>query len=606
MVIETRNDNLNLSPEELLERAEDLLENSASGIDEDNRPRLQSLISELRVKRTELETQQTTLRRLRVDLDKRRHRYEDLYEHAPVGYLSLDRDGTICEANRTAAQLLGVQREALAGSRLADFIHANNQGTYNFFCQRVRESRSRHLCDVKLADPNALVTHLTLEGVSERRKDGSAGNIIAILHDMTQRHRVEEIIRTLNVSLQQRVGQQTSELRRVNRELEKKIREREQINQALLAREAKLNSILNATADGIVTVDQRGLIESFNAGAEKIFGYREEDILGINIGTLVTPADRERFLQQVGRASLSETNKVGGITWEVEGRDRNGNVIPVEVSVSQFSIGDKRHFIGIVRDVTEKKRKAQQDRERLDQLAHASRLSMMGEMASGLAHEVNQPLTAIASYLQACKRLLKAGGNNKAKLDIAMENAEKQAMLAGQIIHRMREFVSTHKLHRSTVDINALILDAFALCAAECRKHQIVKHFDLADTLPCVHADSVYIEQVLLNLLRNSIEAMSCLPKNVGRVLSVKTHINLQKQLQVTVQDNGPGVQSGQMDHVFTPFYTTKKTGMGLGLSISRSIIETHGGTLWTAPTREKGAAFHFTLPLPSDVESSK
>lgn len=400
------------------------------------------------------------------------------------------------------------------------------------------------------------------------------------------------------LTLEQRLEAQAEDLSSAKRKLNEAIDQIHRVKQALSLREKKLDAIVASAVDGIITIDESGRINTFNAASEKIFGYREEEMLGRNVSLLMPPPHRDRHNGYINRYLKTGKSTIIGVGREVEGRHQDGSVVPLQLSVTEFTIGRNRCFTGIVRDLTEQKRNEREKRARLDELSHVSRLSLMGEMASGLAHELNQPLTAIASYLQACQRLIDAGMLEKLKP--ALNSAERQALLAGEIIRRMRAFVSKRRTTMAPTNINTLIQEAVGLCEANCRQNSVRLELKLAEPLPDVCVDSVQIEQVLLNLIRNSIEAMAEMPTDANRRLLIETGSceESRVRIQVTLKDSGPGLADDQVDHIFKPFHTTKPKGMGMGLSISRSIIEAHNGCLWVDPDAPDGAAFHFTLPI--------
>ncbi|MGZ5044169.1 MAG: sensor histidine kinase, partial [Methylobacter sp.] len=253
---------------------------------------------------------------------------------------------------------------------------------------------------------------------------------------------------------------------------------------------------------------------------------------------------------------------------------------------------------GISTDISERKNREQQDRKHLDELAHVTRLGLMGEMASGIAHEVNQPLAAISSYTQVSLNLINIESPDMVKLTDVLHKTQQQALRAGRIIHRMREFVRTHSKHRTSIDINVLVHDAVGLCIAELKQNDIKVTFELENNLSPVHVDQIQIEQVLINLIRNSIEALQNLPAKQQRQLVISTSLKLNNSIQVRVTDNGSGIDTDEQQKILTPFYTTKADGMGMGLSISRSLIDAHEGTLGFNSEPGKGATFYFTLPM--------
>jgi PAS domain S-box-containing protein len=226
--------------------------------------------------------------------------------------------------------------------------------------------------------------------------------------------------------------------------------------------EDKLNAIFNASVEGIITIDLSGTIVSVNAAVETIFGYKPEELMAWTINKLMPSSPKE-----MTDSRLPGAVKCAGQIQEIEGIHKNGSVVPLDLSIAEYSIDNTRYFTYIVRDVSLRKHREQQDKEHLDQLAHVTRLGLMGEMASGIAHEVNQPLTAISSYTQVSLNLINSEHPDLAQLSGILDKTRQQALRAGRIIHRMREFVKSHSKHRSSADINTLIYDAVNLCIAE-------------------------------------------------------------------------------------------------------------------------------------------
>lgn len=259
--------------------------------------------------------------------------------------------------------------------------------------------------------------------------------------------------------------------------------------------------------------------------------------------------------------------------------------------------GNARGFIEVVEDVTERRRCEAQARNRQAELAHMGRLATLGEMAAGLAHELNQPLSAIVNYVQACVERLDAGVVGTDELRGDMEQAAHQAVRAGEIIERLRHFVGRPKPQRTTVNVNTLVREVVDLMEPELRHRGVQTHLRLDDSMPPLEADGIQIQQVLVNLIRNGQEAMAS-ERVDKRHLTITTSSNGASHPACTVEDTGPGIPDGADDRVFDPFFTTKRGGMGVGLSISRRIIESHGGRLWASSRGRRGATFRFTLPI--------
>lgn len=364
--------------------------------------------------------------------------------------------------------------------------------------------------------------------------------------------------------------------------------------QALLEREAHLQSVLDTVPDAMIVIDTRGLIQSFSAAAEKTFGYTAAEAAGHNVSMLMPEPDRGRHDGYIARYLTTGEQRIIGIGRLVVGQRRDGTTFPMELAIGEARLGDKRFFTGFVRDLTEREQTQQKLRELQAELVHMARFTALGEMASTLAHELNQPLTAVASYLNGARRLI--DGGKPADLPMArgaIESAAEQALRAGQIIRRLREFVARGESDRQVEDIRALVEEASALALVGAREAGVQFTLQAADDVPPVLADKVQVQQVILNLMRNAIEAMS---DGAVRELTVTIHSVAGDMVQIDVSDTGSGIASDILPDLFQPFVTSKPHGMGVGLSISRTIMEAHGGQLWAEPRPGGGTIFHMTL----------
>jgi PAS domain S-box-containing protein len=447
-----------------------------------------------------------------------------------------------------------------------------------------------HTDSAKTCDDNKMLTYIEC-CARIIYNDKNALQIYLILNNVTERKQAQETIASLNEKLEAKIRKQTYELTATNLNLIKKVEELRRSKHQLVEREAKLNSIFNASVEGIITIDMSDIIVSANAAVENIFGYKPEELIGCNINKLMLSSSTSYY-------NPAHTVELEGQIREIEGIHKNGSVVPLDLSVAEFSIDNEHFFTNIVRDISLRKHRELQDKEHLDELAHVTRLGLMGEMASGIAHEVNQPLSAISSYAQASLNLIDNENPDLVKLTEILYKTQQQALRAGQIIHRMREFVKSHSKHRLTTDLNAVIHDAVSLCIAELKQNNIRLIFELERNLPPIYADHIQIEQVIINLVRNSIDALQNLPAKQQRQLTIHSHLTLSNGIQIRVKDNGPGLDEHQKQKILTPFYTTKADGMGMGLSISRSLIEAHEGALHFNSQLGKGTTFYFTLPI--------
>ena len=365
--------------------------------------------------------------------------------------------------------------------------------------------------------------------------------------------------------------------------------------------EARLQSILDTAVDGICTIDEKGIIESLNLATEQIFGYRSGELIGRNLDILMPEPYRGEHDSYISNYLATGDKKIIGVGREVEGKRKDGSIFPLDIAVSEFRVAGKRRFMGLMRDISERKRAEQEARRRLDELAHASRLSALGEMATGIAHEVNQPLAAIVSYAQACLNLLNSENADTAVLKDALTQITAQGRRAGEIVHHLRQLVRKDQAARSDLDLNECVRSVLSLFAGEIKSSGVALSLELAQGIPRLRADRVQVEQVLLNLIRNALDVMEN-QTDGSRHLFISTRLAGDKGVELCVRDTGTGLEGEDPERLFETFYTTKPSGLGVGLSISRSIISSHGGRLWARENRNRGLSVHFILPgRPSD-----
>jgi PAS domain S-box-containing protein len=584
--------------ENLRNRAETMLNKSGTDITRMSSQEIQKLLFEFQVHQIELELQNEELNRTHQELLASRDLYANLYNLSPVGYLTLNKDGVILQANLTATRLLNHPIEELINRKLAQYIDASDQDPYYLFLRRLATERTHQSLDVRLKSDGSEITHVECQGkINDINNNDS--EIWLTLNNITERKRAEETIANLNKKLAQKVLKQDCDLSLSNQNLTQLVEELKHSKQQILEREAKLNSIFNASVEGIITCDMSCKIISANAAVETIFGYTEAELIGCSINKLM-PLSQDKCSHRERKSYRQEADmpKVLGRIREVEGMRKDGSAVPLDISIAEFTLDGQDYFTSIVRDVTQRKMQELQQKEHLEALSHVMRLGLMGELASGIAHEVNQPLTAIVNYAQACLRFIQADQPDLAKLRSILEKTHDQALKAGQIIHHMRDFVRSKKIHRSTADINALIENAVSLSITDLKQYNIQLSFNLADNLPSIYVDSVQIEQVILNLVRNSIDALKDVSHNKQRKLFIQTLLNDENFIEVKVKDNGHGLGESSQKKILTPFYTTKSSGMGMGLSISQSIVKSHDGSLHFASKAGKGSTFYFTIPV--------
>ena len=363
----------------------------------------------------------------------------------------------------------------------------------------------------------------------------------------------------------------------------------------LAAREAHLQSILDTVPDAMIVIDETGTMQWFSNAAERLFGHRAADAIGNNVKMLMPTPYRDAHDGYLLRYLTTGERRIIGVGRVVVGERKDGTTFPMELAVGEMRSADRRYFTGFVRDLSERQETEARLQELQSELVHISRLTAMGEMASTLAHELNQPLSAVANYIKGSRRLIENEPDERwNRLRDALDKAGDQAIRAGEIIRRLRDFVSRGESERRVESISRLVEEASALALVGAKEHGVRVRFRFDRNSDLVLADKVQIQQVLLNLMRNAIESM------VGserRDLTLSTEGIEDDMVRVCVADTGTGLAEEVAAKLFQPFITTKRQGMGVGLSISRTIIAAHGGLIWADPNPGGGTAFRFTLP---------
>ena len=368
----------------------------------------------------------------------------------------------------------------------------------------------------------------------------------------------------------------------------------------LLASAAHLESILSTVPDAMVVIDARGYMLSFSATAEKLFGYAEREVLGANVSMLMPSPDRERHDSYINNYLTTGERRIIGRGRTVTGRRKDGSTFPMELFVGEAVAGGERIFTGFVRDLSDKQATDLRIEELRSGLVHAARISAMGTMASTLAHELNQPITAIANYMEGIGSLLETPNmDDVPMIREALADAASEALRAGQIVRRLREFVARGEIEKSVEDLPKLIAEASELALIGARERGVSSRFDLDPTATPVLVDRIQTQQVLINLMRNAVEAMEDTPL---RELVVTTRSAPGSLVRVTIADTGHGIRPEVAEGLFRAFESSKPGGMGLGLSICRTIVEASGGRIWAEPRPGGGTSFHFTL-LKADTE---
>ncbi|MCJ2025958.1 PAS domain S-box protein [Methylobacterium sp. J-067] len=363
----------------------------------------------------------------------------------------------------------------------------------------------------------------------------------------------------------------------------------------LRASEAYLCSILDTVPEAMIVSDEAGAIHSFSSAAERMFGFISDEVLGLNVRMLIPePVSGEHVRHLAPSGNVGEPRFIGK-NRVVTGRRRDGTTFPMELIVGEMRSGERVFFTAFINDLTERQRAEARLRDLQSEVAHMSRLSEMGEMASTLAHELNQPLGAIANYTEGCRRLLERPDvASIARTIEALDKTAKQALRAGQIIRRLREFIARGETEKKFEPVACLVEEARALALVGAGEQGISARIILDPSADTVLADRVQVQQVLINLMRNAREAMQ---QSDRRELTIEARPIGPGFAEIAVSDTGPGIAAEVADRLFLPFVTTKQTGMGVGLSICRTIVEAHGGRLTVERNAQGGATFRLTLP---------
>jgi two-component system sensor kinase FixL len=369
-----------------------------------------------------------------------------------------------------------------------------------------------------------------------------------------------------------------------------------QVSEKTTVREEAVQAILAAAVDGVVLIDHRGMIKAFNRSAERLFGYAASEVLGRNVALLMTGTDAAQHDEHIARYLASGVSHIIGRGREVSAQRKGGAIFPIFLSVGVLPEGATPQFLGFIRDLSPEREARVQQQQLRERLILASRLAMVGEIAAGIAHEVNQPLAAISNYASASQRLLAVSDPEIGEVCNALREIGTQAVRAADIIRRLRRLAHGPEMRREHSSINALVSEIAELARSDAARHHVHFQLDLAADLPELDIDSNQIQQALLSLLWNAVHALDASairPKQVR----ISTRLTPERLVEIDICDNGPGVSSVIVPRLFEPFFTTKPDGTGLGLATSRTIAEAHGGTLQYRANSPAGACFAMRLP---------
>ncbi len=353
-------------------------------------------------------------------------------------------------------------------------------------------------------------------------------------------------------------------------------------------------SILQSVPDAMVVINDAGIITAFSRAAEALFGYEANELLGQNVSILMAPTDKAQHDEYIMRYLRTGQRRIIGIGRTVTARRSDGTLFPIDLKIGEAKIGDHYLFTAFMRDLTEQRRNESRMKALQAELVHFSRLSSVGTMASALAHELNQPLTVVTNYLEAARDLLNSPDPDTMKMvQQALDEAAKQSVRAGQIVRKLRDYVSRGEIEKRPSPLVPLLGDAVALVHAETSSSPGRIEVSVEEDVSSVLADPIQIQQVVINLVRNALEAMA---DQSDRHIKIHAETADSGLVMISIEDNGPGISKDVAEHLFKPLASSKTTGMGLGLSICKTIIEAHGGTIEAMPAETGGTRFVFTL----------
>lgn len=488
-----------------------------------------------------------------------------LLNQAPIGVVSLDAKGCILAINYQASKLLGVLEKDAIGDSITQYFTSDVHERLSNLLTRSAVAQVFGAKPEVFTRKSSGTQVISLEAsASPIAYQAERHGYMLILQNVTERERAE-------------VQRKKSE--------------------ALMR---TLSSALEQAADSVMITDANRIIEYVNPAFEQLTGYRKDEAIGRETYFLRSGIHNKAFYGKLWK-TISNGHVYRGV---LINRKKNGEEYHEEKTIAALrnAAGEVTHYVSTGRDITDQLDAEKALKKHQNELAHVSRLSTLGEMASGLAHELNQPLCAITTYAQTCLRVIEADFDKKEKLQYGLEQVIKQAELAGAILKRLRNFARKRALPKRCVDLKDIIYEVATLSNAELTDKSIELIITHSEPQLNIMADPIQIEQVLLNLIRNSIDAMSELPTE-RRKITIKLVKSDAQDVKVKLADCGRGCSDEIIERLFEPFYTTKRNGLGIGLGISQSIIESHGGRLFLEQNGPTGATFSFILPLAQPVD---
>jgi len=542
----------------------------------------------------------TERRLVQEALAESEQRFRGAFETAAHGMALVSTEGRFVKVNQSLCNIVGYSPDELMATNFQTITHKDDlERDLDSVHKLLRGEIDRYQMEKRYWHKDGHLVWILLSVSLVRDSDGQPVHFVSQIQDITARKQAEEALRQTRDELEQRVVQRTTHLEQANRWLEEEIARRERTEETLRRERDFSSALLDTLGALVVVLDADARIVRFNRACEQATGYTFGEVRGRVFSDFLLDPSEKSAVNATFRSLRAGhfPNKYDNF-WVAKNGDKR--LISWSNTALIDELGVVEHVIATGIDITEKRKMEELEHQHLAELAHVSRLSVMGEMATEIAHELNQPLSSIVNYGNACRRLLKSSNPDADDVDVALHGVIEQAQRAAEIIRRLRSFLAKGDSRRSTADINELVREVCKLADADIRAHRTRLTLRLGTGLPLVRVDIILIEQVILNLVRNAIDAMAEVAGG-RRELRIDTARAAGNRIQVDVTDTGPGIGPDVVQRLFEPFFTTKQSGIGMGLAICRSIVEGHGGQLWVTPDHIGGASFHFTLPVQTE-----
>ena len=520
-------------------------------------------------------------------------RFRLLGECSPMGNFLADASGKCRYANPRLQAITGASDAELFGEGYANFIHPDDRDRVVSYWRRRADSGHSGTITFRVVTSAGDMRWVQTSTAPVYGEDGELSGHVGASQDISDQRKAENALRQAHTDLEKRVEQRTRELSMANEWLAAEVRERRQIEQALRESESRWRVLVENAPAYILLTDVDGTIRFINRAR---IGLTPELLTGVCLYDHVHPDTLQLFTER-----LKECITCGEPTeFEATGYDADGGIVWYHTRVAPIKRdGEVASLLFVSTDITDRRQAEERARVRQAELAHVGRINTATELASGLAHEINQPLTAIASSAEAILRFLRQGDSlDRPDTIRIIEHIAGQARRAADVMRHLRGFVRKAPPSRTPQDINALVADTIAFMKHEAERGQVRLEVDLAEGLPPLVVDAVQIQQVLVNLLMNACEALRDSPTEDRRI-RIRTHSADESNVEISVEDCGAGIDPAIAEQIFDTLFTTKSTGLGLGLSISRSLVEDHGGQMWMTPNSRARSNFSLSIAIP-------